>query len=82
MDGAGVSKIYNRYRQEHGAWPHDDATYLHWGRAAAMCLAPLDPNPLQLTSKLVIALMAENVSGVELRDILVLTGTWGERQRA
>ena len=26
------------------------------------------------------ALMAENISGVGLKDILVLTGTWGERQ--
>jgi len=39
------------------AWPCGDATYLHSGRAAAMCLAPSDPRLLSLTSKVVIALM-------------------------
>ena len=45
--------------RQHTAWPHGDATYLHSGRAAVMCLAPSGPSSLLLISKLVMALMVE-----------------------
>ena len=50
MNGVGVSKSLQQLDSH--------ATYLHSGRAAAICLAPSGPSMLSLTFKLVIALMA------------------------
>ena len=70
MGGAGVSGICTDVQtaQQRTAWPCGDATYLHSGRAAAMCLAPSDPRS-SLTSKLVNALMVVRTVQVLERSI-------------